>query len=101
MKQVIKKDFERGVDKRLSDPDLRGTTSTPVIINAVSSTLLSAIEKGYEKIRINDALHVTVKKHKGGKTKRFGQGEVTQNPDYYVLRLLITPEIARALNIRD
>ena len=94
MKQTTKVQFRKGVEKRLSSGDMKP-------IEAVTDTIISAIRNGYDKIRIDDNLHISVKRHKGGRAKMFGKGEAVQRPDYYVLKVLVTPAIAKALNNRD
>jgi len=91
MKQTTKAQFRKGVEKR--------NAMGPVA--AVTDTILSAISNGYDKIRVNEQLHITVKKHKGGRAKMFGKGEPMQRPDYYVLNVCITPAMATALHNRD
>ena len=94
MKQTTKSQFRKGVEKRMlvneGDP-----------VSAVTDTILSAISNGYDKIRVNEQLHITVKKHKGGKARDFKTGEIKQARDYYVLNVMITPAMATALHNRD
>jgi len=104
MKQTTKAQFRKGVEKRLGAPGEVYTLDrdkSAAAIQSVTDTILSAISNGYDKIRVDGILHITVKKHKGGRAKMFGKGEPMQRPDYYVLNVLVTPAIARALNNRD
>lgn len=110
MKQATKTMVSAGVSKRLSenlnfDVGVFKNQSTDGMTHAVTDTILSAIRNGFDKIRVNDQIHLRVKKVKGGVVSAFGpiddngdvSREVRKLPDRYVVSFVMTPALKSAL----
>lgn len=71
------------------------------VLVALESVIRAKIEeKFFDKIRINDILHIRVKYAAGGKYKDFQSGEIMTRPARYVAQLCTTFPLSEALKQR-